>query len=922
MKYVRTDATTEYFQFDNPRWIIYNPITKYFYVTDPQSNHLFVLDSVTQMKVAAITVPGAFGIDDSADHKTLYLGTLIGDVYTVDPIALVVTHRYVASQIGPSGYFALSAVVLADGRLALLGNNGGISIDGSASYALWDPASNSFSLGTGYCNGFGSWEGISRTVDRAKIILSNADGGALCLVDEATGTASGFGPGGLPQMNFRVSPDGKYIVTPGNTSTSPLGTYAYVYDSSTLALVNQIPVSGNTSTGSGFAFSADSKTLYAPNDWVIYAYDLATGQQVGWLPNINVPIIYSGVAFGPSENPNLQALDETGLLVGPMEEGVGFIDTTILRTGPVGSEFPNGYTTPGTGPVSGGTEVKITEPATFGTLSGIYFGAGGATNISGVSGPNIYGNYGSVTGTTRASSHEGPVDVYVSTSDGGVQLIPEGFSFGPTIVEVTPDLSTAEGSGTGIIYGYGFGPVGVGVEGPVPNKSKKFGEKSYAAANVPSSLQVSVGGTPVPVTGFAPYAYNLQSPPFPLQALAYTIPPGAGTGDVVVTSGSGSTKMTSGLGYLPSIQQFPLKGAALAQAIYDPYRDVYYFTDTNKIQVFSKATGAWQTPISISAPAGTTERLWGIALSPDGSKLAVSDATAGVIYVLDPSHPTSVRTWAVNKGNVGIVNPSGVAISDSGTIYYAVYWIGISGGRGFYSLDTNTGVITDYDIAGAGGPNDIYYRVAISSDNSRVFFNDDGFVFYVDTATNSWTPSSANVGCCYGDYELALAANQKQFAASSYFYDFDLDAESYVALNNREAMSITYVYGAKLSSDGNLLFQPSTNGIDVLDGHVGHLIHRISLPVAMSSNYDALAVDGKDNILIAITGEGDGIAIVDLSSVAEPNTPAYRRYVPRFPHQNHATDTTRGSRSNTLAIRSAPRVAHVTKPLIYLHGPN
>src|SRR3954462_9193143 len=173
MKYVRTDATTEYFQFDNPHWIIYNPITKYFYVTDPWSNHLFVLDSVTLTKVAAISVPGAFSIDDSADHKTLYLGTLIGDVYTVDPIALDVTHRYIASQIGPSGYRALSAVVLADGRLALLATNGGLSADGSTNYALWNPTNNSFSLGTGYCDAFGSLEGISRTVDRTKIVLSN-----------------------------------------------------------------------------------------------------------------------------------------------------------------------------------------------------------------------------------------------------------------------------------------------------------------------------------------------------------------------------------------------------------------------------------------------------------------------------------------------------------------------------------------------------------------------------------------------------------------------------------------------------------------------------------------------------------------------------------------------------------------------------
>jgi len=720
-------------------------------------------------------------------------------------------------------------------------------------------------------------------------------------------------------MNFRVSPDGKYILAPGNTSTSPPGTYAYVYDSTTLALVNQILVSGNTSTASGFAFSADSKTLFAPNDWVIYAYDLATGQQVGWLPNINVPITNGGGAFGPSENANLQAFDGTGLLVGPMEEGVGFIDTTVLHTGPVGTEFTNGYATPGTGPVSGGTEVKITEPVTFGTLSGIYFGSGGATDISGVSGPNTYGNFGSVTGTTPANSHEGPVDVYVSMSDGGVQLIPEGFSFGPTILEATPNLSTAEGNGTGIIYGYGFGPVGIGVEGPLPNTSKKGQEKLNSPTEIPSSLQVTVGGNPVTVTGFAPYAYNLQSPPFPLQALAYTIPPGTGTADVTVTSSSGSTTLSGGLGYLPPLQQFPLKGAVLAQGIYDSYRDVYYFTDTNNIQVFSRSTGAWQTPISISAPVGTTQRLWGIALSPNGSKMAVSDATAGVIYVLDPSNPASVKTWAVNQGNVGIVNPSGVAISDSGTVYYAVYWIGISGGRAFYSLDSNTGVIRDYGISGAGGPNDVYYRVAISSDNSRVFFNDDGFVFYVDPATNNWTPSSVNVGCCYGDYELTLAANQQQFEASSYFYDFDLDAESYFALNDREAMNFAYVYGAKLSSDGNLLFQPSTNGIDVLDGHVGRLINRISLPVAMSSNYDALAVDGKDNILIAITGEGDGIAIVDLSSIAEPNTPAYERHVSWAPRQNHPANSANVSEGKTFAFRSAPRIAHVTKPLAYLH---
>lgn len=192
----------------------------------------------------------------------------------------------------------------------------------------------------------------------------------------------------------------------------------------------------------------------------------------------------------------------------------------------------------------------------------------------------------------------------------------------------------------------------------------------------------------------------------------------------------------------------------------------------------------------------------------------------------------------------------------------------------------------------------------------------------MDTATDKWVSASVDIGCCYGDYELSLSAKQAQFDASGYLYDYNLEGESYYALNDREVMNIAYVYGAKLSADGSLLFQPSTNGIDVLDGRLGNLLNRIALPVSLSSSYDALVADGKDNVLIAITGNGGGIAIVDLTSIKELPQLTYGTEFD-FRTSRVATWVRSGSnsslqnrpfeRTNTLPS-AARRVPHVTKP--------
>ena len=320
--------------------------------------------------------------------------------------------------------------------------------------------------------------------------------------------------------------------------------------------------------------------------------------------------------------------------------------------------------------------------------------------------------------------------------------------------------------------------------------------------------------------------------------------------------------------------------------------------------------------------------MWGISLSPDGGKLAVADPQAGVVYLVDPANTSSVRTFSVTPPNLPqgiIVNPAGVAISDAGIIYLTTVVEGGTGFHNFYKLDTNTGALTDYGIDGPGlGGSDVYLRTTLSSDNTRAFFNDLGYIFSIDTATNTIFSASTDPGCCYGDYDLTLSKNQIQFEATSYLYDSDLNARSFFTLNDREIQNISYVYGAKLSPDGSLLFQPSTNGIDVYDGRLGTLRNRIALPFALSTNYDALVVDGKDNILLGITGtNGNGIAIVDLTSVAEP---APLPYVVAMSSQGMSqaqyldrSGDLRKSRQETAKTAPVfrPRVPHVTKSILF-----
>ena len=292
-KYLRTDASTEYFQHGNTHWTLYDQNTSRFFVTDPTGNQVIAVDAATQTLITAIPVPGAFTVDETPDHSMLYVGTWIGDVYVIDPVKMQVTHRYISSQIGPKGYRAYDALVLANGKLALLTSLGGIpDIDGYAGFAIWDPADNSFTEydsngpSTNTCTTQGGIFSFSLTPDRNTIVMSA--GTTLCTFNTVTGQTNSIPKLGGP---ITPTPDGKsfLVLEPGGAAPGLPPAMIVALDPKTLLQTGSFPLTVGADGGTPMFVSPDSSTLFlAPAETIVYAYDLATGKQTGWIPDLFV----------------------------------------------------------------------------------------------------------------------------------------------------------------------------------------------------------------------------------------------------------------------------------------------------------------------------------------------------------------------------------------------------------------------------------------------------------------------------------------------------------------------------------------------------------------------------------------------------------------------------------------------------------
>ena len=835
-----------------PDNLVYNSLTKRFFVPDFFANVIHVFDATSELPINDIPVPSAWSLDQSPDQHTIYGATSLGDFFALDAVSMTVIEWVPFPQIG-YGYFTMGVHVLADGRFALFGITVTYAANGPETVVIWNRDDNSLTPVFQGSSAHDTSCGVSMgaigylriTPDRTKLFFGSLDSDeTVCSYDTVSGEfkwITGTGNG----TNLLLPTDGnEFMIYVGDRNV-------VVYDMQTFSVIDNFPPPSNPPSveslpsSPNYVLSLDGNTLYSIDGGIVTAFDWHTHTLLGWTSSPQ-PIYYKDLIP--------LAVDETGLIAGLVGWGVGFIDTSSLlapSSAPGVNLMQNGDAIlPHEGPVSGGTSVAFTGLNTSFQAQNVLFGSIPGTDLT------AQGITHLVNTPPQAA---GPVDVSIATTNGALLTVFNGFSYGPSVEKALTNASTAEGGSTVTIFGHGL-----------------FDE--YINGGFKTAPQVTIGGNSATFVAPQYFQYSDQTAPTPLELIQVVIPPGTAgqSGDIVVSNSSGSGTLKNGISFVPETRQYPLPGAQLAEGIYDQWRDVYYFADQSQIQVFSRTLAKWLTPINIPKVAGqTAQRLWAISLSPNGSKLAVSDFAGSMIDVLNPDNPSAVRSFSVASlpgTNIPVVQPCGLAVTDRGVVYFsgAASVAPQDYANVLAKVDTVTGAISTYTIDEAYPPGiwglsgNIYNRVLLTRDNLHVYYSHlGGSVFLLDTQTDQIMVNPL-VGVLDG--ELSLAANGVTVSGSQYLLDSSLNIRAQVAANEITDYDKIYNIGEKTSPDGKFLFQLLQQGIVVVDAYTGLQVTRVGLPLATTFTYDALVTDTTDDLVVAITGTtGDGITIIDLA---------------------------------------------------------
>jgi len=796
-----------------PGTVVYDSKLTEVFISNPATNEVEAYSTVDGQRVGSVTVPGALGLSLSPDNTLLAVGTSLPYVYFVDPLALHVTGKVeipLSYLLLPGwGQEAMLPFLMASGPMLIaLSNSSSPRTMGSGNLVSYDRATGRFAQANpaNSTPGYGIY-GMSpaRSLDGKYLLVPT--------LGQASQQFALYSADAQRYVSYAAI-DNFMTVAANPDGTQFAADYAGTITVFNRALQQQYQyTTQNAASTPSLVFSRDGRYLYIRD-----ALDIAVlNAQAGTLAG------YQGLSIAStSDVDTVSDADENYRVIGANGQGVYVVSMANLQsTIPPQLQFlvdysGSGLVNPNGGPLAGGTTVQACGTpgeASLDSSEEAYFGASPATN-------NVIADE-CITATTPAASTVGPVSVLLTDADNNAVLLPKGYSYGPHMNWITPNALPPKQ----------YSSIGIGVDGILPS-----------GTNVQS---LTIGGIA------ELWQYSVE--PEALVASVAQGSPGWADLTLTLTDGSSATAKNAVQFLAEDVTVNPVQ---YTSAVYDKLRDRFYLAGgSNKVAVFDPETRSLLRSLQ-SSLVSSKAVLGSVAITPDDSRLVVSDPTDGKVVVFDLARGTSAA--------VNVLLPS-----DSGQLWGNLPVVATNGNKAFvllvrwemessvHEIDLSTMTVrARTDIPAAAPFGTLPNSAASSGDGSMILFGAiqtvgaegaPGYVWKYDSHADAFSAPMQLEDVQNIPPVVAVNADGSVLAAGTNVLGQDL--EPVVPLWN------SWPFEGSLTGSGALLYRASGD-VEILDTRNGQsLLTLPGFPTNGILQYaSALAIDPGGRKILACGG--------------------------------------------------------------------
>jgi hypothetical protein len=787
------------------------------FVTNIGLNELDVIAGADGSVKARIAVPQPMGIDQMADGRTLVIGTDAQEIVTVDENTYAVTaHPYAASGDGVYTLFFPVVAAMANGKVLLATEEQGIE-DGSAPLFEWDSTTDTFTQIYPTAPSVFAWEAgyVERSADHKWAVVAGYQAGSnqfyLYSSDSdsfATVPASTVNP---PNNEYGVR---GYALNSDGSKIAVASALEVSFFDRSFDLLGTAPLPGSFQNGDGVMFSADGSKLYLKfgGPTALEEVDVGSYTASGYLS--------AAVDPGLGTDGSFIAADAEGHAYVAIAGGILVVS---LSQNPI--QNASGIAFPG---ANCAEFLQAPEPlntseqfALVSALTGVSVYVGGQ--------PAALSN-GGMDLTIPASSSPGPADVECIDTQGARTMMVQAVSYGVDPVAFSANLLPPTGSSHAYVFGFGFSTGSTGASPPTITVG------GMAAASL-GPVQNAALGT--------------------LQGATVGIPNGGPgtTANINVVSSLGSGTLPGAATYYPAPTIVPASG--ILQLTFDTVRNRLYALKATEVDVLDATSLQWLTPLAF--PASFTGTVSSMAITPDGSRLAVAAFAGDVpeVIALDPA------------GGSGTLSSDSVDFSD------------IFGSMAITNLNQvllpgNSGLVFDLStLTFSRVPAFAGQAIRASADGTHVYSAvlnvTSGTVYSIDPSTFAMT--SEGFGYSFWT-DLAVSPDGSHFAAVDAppgtgdavgFFDSGLRYLNANAYPDYSPPDDSGVLGVTYSPGGQVLVVPLGDSIEIWDANTGTLRARLMTPEELQ-----VLVYPENGVapMIALNAAGDTIFAVSKSGVS------------------------------------------------------